>query len=286
VTAHALPAFALLALAAIAAVVLLAPRVPEDAATATAEPWRRRLATPAVLAALLASTWAGPLAVACTLAVLSAWMLHGMLALDVPRTATDRVPRLACFACVPLQFGLVATGAGGASVVLPLVAALALPAVTVVAGDLPALGDRLAARFQAVMLSVYALSFAAMPVASGRGAALVVVAAVAGSIAFDAQHAFMRRRTPHHSPRLRLLVALAVSMLATGAGGATVAPLVAQPAAGTALVAAVAALCGGLGTLVMDSMARSARGVPARCGVPARLEAVAFAAPLVWALGL
>lgn len=282
-TAHALPAFALLALAAIAAVALLAPRLPEDAA---AVPWRRRLATPAMLAALLASTWVGPLAFACTLAALSAWMLHGMLALDVPRASTDRVSRLACFACVPLQFGLVATGAGGATVVLPLVAALALPAVTVVAGDLPALGDRLAGRFQAVMLSVYALSFAAMPVASGRGAALVVVAAVAGSIAFDAQHAFMGRRTPHHSPRLRLLVALAVSMLATGAGGATLAPLVAQPAAGTALVAAVAALCGGLGTLVMDSMARSARGVPARCGVPARLEAVAFAAPLVWALGL
>ena len=282
-----LPAVALAAGALLAALVLVVRRRDDDAGRAPAgPPGPRSLATPAVLALVLGAAWAGPLATSLAFAGLSAWMLQGLLALEVPCTAPPRLPRLACYACVPLQYALVSAAPGAAPVALPLIAALALPLVTIAAGDLGALGERLAWRFQAVMLAVYALSFAAVGAAWTHGPGLVVLSAVAGSVAQDSLRAWLRRRSPVRSPRLRVLVAMAGSVLATGAAGATVAPFVAQPMAGAALVTALAALCGGSGSLVMDAMAGSRPGAPRRCGVPARLEAIAFAAPLVWALGL
>lgn len=222
------------------------------------------------------------LLLAATFAALSAWMLHGMLATAGARTTRERFVRLACFACVPLQYVLVLAAPAAVLLALPLVATLVLPLVAVLAGDLRALGDRSALRVQAVMLAVYALSFAALP---GARAGLVIVAALAGSLALDGLRALLRRRAPHRFPRLRLVVALLGSAVATGAGGGTLAPLVAQPALATALAAAIAALCGALGTLTLDAMAQD-RGLRARCGVPLRLEAIAFAAPVVWGLGL
>lgn len=233
----------------------------------------------ATVAALAAALWLAPPVAVLLLAALSAWTLQRML--PVAGSRPGRIARVACLACVPLQYGLVLGAPAAAPLVLPLVATLGLPLVAVLAGDLAALGDRLALRFQAVMLAVYAPSFAALP---GPHAPLVVLAAVAGSFALDGLRTLMRERSPHRSPRMHAAVALAGSVVATGAGGATLAPLVAQPAAAAALVAAGAALCGALGTLTLDALGRDGHRA-VRCGVPVRLEAIAFAAPLLWALG-
>ncbi len=234
------------------------------------------------LAVLAVAVAAGPVVRAAALAALSAWMLRGMFALAGAHPARERGVRIACYACVPLQYGLVLGAPAAVPVVLPLVATLALPLVAVLTGDRAALGERVALSGQAVLLSVYALSFAAM---AGASAGLVVASALAGSLALDGLRALLRRRTPHRSPRLRVAVALLGSVVATGAGGATLAPWVAQPAIAAALTTATAALCGALGTLTLDAMAHD-RGDAVGRGVPARLEAVAFAAPLLWAFGL
>lgn len=280
-TAAAWPVVAVAALATLAGALLLGRRWPRSRADPQPAPVHLG-PTFATLAVLAAASHAGSIALAVTLAALSAWMLHGMLAHEPPRSSRECSLRLACYACVPLQYALVLGAPAAMPVVLPLVATLALPLFAVVAGDLTALGDRLALRFQAVMLSVYALSFAAL---ADANAPLVVGSALAGSLALDGLRALLRRRTPHRSPRMRAAVALLGSVAATGAGGATLAPLVSQPAVAAALTAAAAALCGALGTLTLDAMAHDRPAAAARCGVPARLEAIAFSAPLLWALG-
>jgi phosphatidate cytidylyltransferase len=291
-TALSFPAVLLLALAALTGAALLARFAPGGGAQTAGIAAGSRQATLLVLSLVTASAWAGPFAVIAAFAALSGWALHGLLTLDTPRSSSDRAPRIACYACVPLQYGLVAHGPSDSLFVcLPLVAALGLPLATVLAGDMHALGERLALRFFAVMLAVYAVSYApallwlhAGPDAALGGAAVAFVAGIAlgGSAAFDVLRVAMCRRFVRLAPRVAAVLSLLVVSVAAAFGGAACAAFTRSAPEMAAAVAACAAACGALGTLVLTAMGRNQPNV--RGCVPGRLEAVAFAAPLAFFL--
>lgn len=122
-------------------------------ATGAAGPrrWWRPLVSPWTIAALSLAAFVVPaLAVTAGFAAVSAAALREILG---PRAGA--LPYL----CVPLQYGLVASGAyGPMALALPLFAALALPLWSVVAGDVRALAERSARCYFAIMVAVYALS--------------------------------------------------------------------------------------------------------------------------------
>ncbi len=279
-----LPALVLLALVAVSGAVLLARHAPGNASRAWRGGMARGLATPAVLGTVVAATRFGEPFAAMAFAALSAWMLHGMLDLDAPRSLRDRLPRAACYACVPLQYGLWVAGLTDAFIVaVPVVATLALPIAAVLAGDVRGIGERLALRFFAVLLAVYALSYAVALGHDGVLTAFVSVAAVTGSATFDALCATARRRQDVRQLRqVDALVVLAVVAALAAGGGAAAAPLSSLDPPTAAAVAVAAATLGALATLVVTAMRHGRAGTPPRCGIPARLEAIAFAAPLVF----
>src|SRR5262245_55838616 len=136
--------------------------------------------SPWVIATLaVASLWVHPIAIAAGFAVVSAAALRECL-----RDERGRWPLRMVYACIPLQYALVATGSYGLiTLTLPLVAALAFPLVSVCAGDIRALAERSAYRYWCAMVAVYALSHAPallmLDVPGRRGALLVFLVALA-----------------------------------------------------------------------------------------------------------
>ena len=122
----------------------------------------------ALMAIAVAATFLPPIALA--FALVSAAAVHEALP-PMPRAVA-----VAVFGTIPLQYALVAANAWpAAATVVPLVAALGIPLVAVCTGNVASLTDASAQRYFAVMLFVYALSYA--PAIGGP--ALVVLSALA-----------------------------------------------------------------------------------------------------------
>ena len=226
------------------------------------------------------SVWVPAVAVTVVFAGISTLALAAWFA-ALPHRAGDRALHAACYACVPLQYAFVASGAAGAfALCLPLVVTLALPLVAIAARDTRDLADRVAASGWGVLLCVYCVSHVPAVLMldvpgfaghAGLPAAFVVIVASVGELPRPARAA------------VRGVDAAACAGLAAATGAALhwLTPLPPLPAGAAATALALLALSG---RLVVATIAPARAEAGAACSARATLgrpACIAFAAP-VW----
>lgn len=224
--------------------------------------------------------WLGGDALIALFAVVSALALADFLAQR--EVSGGSVQGACCYSCVPLQFGVIAAGRLElALVLLPLVATLALPILTLAQGGIRNLVERATERFWGVMAWVYCLSHVPAlllldgPAFEDRNAGLVAFV-VAVALAAQATVSW-------HSATSSALIwaARAVALSSLGAALAWMTPFAAPVAAALALATAIA---GWAGALVLGTMRREGASQSPDAGTLGRIalrpDALVFAAPV------
>jgi phosphatidate cytidylyltransferase len=221
--------------------------------------------------------WLGGDALIVLFAVVSALALANFVAHDCGGNAQAAC----CYGCVPLQFGALAAGSLDlALVLLPLVATLALPLLTLAQAGTPHFVERASERFWAVMAWVYCLSHVPAllllggPSFEDRNAGLV---AFVVAVALAAQ-AIASWRSATSRPSIWGARAVAVSAL--GAALAWMTPFAVPVAVALALATAIASWAG---VFVLATIRRE-RGYSRPAGaleqIALRPDALVFAAPV------
>jgi phosphatidate cytidylyltransferase len=238
----------------------------------------------AASAAIIGATgafWLGGDALIVLFAVVSALALADFMARDAIQG--DSVQTAFCYACVPLQFGALASGRLDlALVLLPLVAALALPLLTLVQSGPAHLVERTSERFWAVMAWVYCVSHVPAlllldgPAFEARNASLVAFV-VAVALAGQALGSWRGAAT-----RPRLWAAHMVALTALGAALAWMTPFAVPIAAALALATALAGWAGMLVLRMMrhDRVANCAQRAGVLERIAFRPDTLVFAAPV------
>lgn len=234
----------------------------------------------AVAGIAASATWLSDLAVIAVFAAISALALSEYFA-RLPRRRGDAVLRAACYACVPVQYALVAAEAAGPlTLCLPLVATLALPLLAIAGRDTRKLVERISEAGWGVLLCVYCVSHVPAVLMldllgfagrAGLPAAFVVIVASAGELPRSARGT---------AGRTDAAVSAALAA-AIGAALYWLTPFAPLAAGAIALLLALLAL---LGRTVLAAVARERDGGATGADVRAifgRPAAIAFAAP-VW----
>lgn len=206
----------------------------------------------------------------------------------------------AFFIVLPLQYVLVWAGAAQvAGVLIPVYAFLLLPAFTALRGDPQRFLVRIAETQWGLMIGVYCISHVPLLLAldipgyAGHGVllvALLVIVVQAGDLVdFFAGRRFGRRRiVPGLSPKT--WEGAATGVAAAALLGLLLAPLTPFGAVPAMALAAVAAVIGKAGNLVMTAIKRDkgirdwSHLIPGQGGVLDQLDSVIFAAPVFYHL--
>ena len=237
----------------------------------------------AVLAALAGAAgafWLGGDALIGLFAVVSALALADFAALSAVHGGNAQAAW--CYGCIPLQFGVLVAGRLDlALILLPLVATLALPLLTLVQGGTRDLVERASERVWGVMACVYCLSHVPAlllldgPAFEDRNARLVVFVV---AVALAAQLMGSWRST---MSRPRVWATRVAALCALGAALAWITPFAAPVAAGLALATAIAAWAG---VFVLGKMRRERATHSHAAGAIRRIalrpDALVFAAPV------
>jgi len=243
--------------------------------------------------AIAGALWLGEAATLGVFMVLSIGLLALFLA--SPRNHGGGTwPQLACcFACVPVQYAAIATGRVEVFVVLvPLIAALAIPMWGLLHGETRAVVERSSNRWWGVMLWVYGLSHVpALGTLRPRSTdaydtgivAFVVVLALVARFAW-----WLTSRTPAAANRMPTgmskLRSGGTCMLAVPVAGWLLRDVTPFGAPEALALAALIAIAAGLGCIVVDAVRREGAHRELRSPLGDVLDpgALALAAPLVF----